>query len=202
MAANKSVKKTTSSKQSNRTTSSSMQSKKKPSKFQIGMVIGGITAAAAALFVAPKLADPKKRKELTKKINSLKKSLAPSNIDQTVKNIFGESTAQTKKIYNQAKEGVTLKIAALKDSETLDSKKYAAIVNQVVDVVKKEYAHESKRVGKLKQQLLEDWKKLDAEKKKTLAKNPAVKKTVTKKTVVKTTVVKKSPAKKRTSSKK
>lgn len=170
---------------------------KKPSKLQIGMVIGGITAAAAALFVAPKLADPKKRKELTKKVKELKRKLAISNIDQKVREIFGESTAQTKKIYGQAKEGVALKIAALKESETLDSKKYVIIVNQVLDVIKKEYSHESKRLGKLKEQLLEDWKKLESEKKKRPAKKSAAKKSKTKN--VATT---KSPAKKKKNTKK
>jgi len=180
------------------------QTTKKPSvssNVKIGLVVGGLAAAAVALFVAPKI-DQKKRKEIAKKAKQIKKKIGSVKIDETVKDIFGETSTQSKKIYEAAKDGVALKIAQVQDAVgPVSREKYAGIVSDVVEVIKKEYAQESKRVRKLKDQLLKDWSKLDSSKKKTPAKKTVTKKTVVKKTTVTKSVSKKPAAKKKSTKK-
>jgi gas vesicle protein len=147
-----------------------MSDKKKSSNLGVGIAvgtaIGAAAGAAAALLLAPQ-SGKKTRKDIQKKVNVLRKKLEDAELDEKVKDIFGDVTDEAREIYKGAKEGLIHRLADLKEAvEDIDYGKYQDAVEDVVTVARKKLSHHIKDADKLKNNLLKEWKKLNSHKKK------------------------------------
>lgn len=143
-----------------------MADDQKSNKFGIGLAVGAILGGIAALFLTPTTGE-ENRKLVAKKIKELEKLLADEHLDEKVKEIFGEVTDEAKDLYLKAKKEIIKKLAELKETiESIDKKKYEEVVRETVDILKKEAKHGGKEMEKLKEELMNEWKKLEPAKKK------------------------------------
>lgn len=155
--------------------------KNKPSKLGVGLAIGGAIGAAAALLFAPK-SGRQNRKKIAQEAVLIRKKLADAKIDERLMDIFGETTDQSKNTYHSAKNGLIERLALIKGAATdIDYKKYLGAVDDVIKIVKKEFVKDSKKVQKLKQAFVGDYKKLGAPAKKKSSKKKSPAKKTTKK---------------------
>lgn len=135
-------------------------SDQKKSKFGLGLIIGTVIGAITALFVAPKTGK-EMREEAKKKIDELKKLLEEHQVDEKVREIFGEVTEEAKALYLKAKEWLVEELAQLKETiENIDWEEYRQSVDKVMVRVKKETKKGAKEIEKLKKQLLKEWDKM------------------------------------------
>lgn len=138
----------------------------KPSKFGIGLLIGSVLGGLAALFLTPTTGE-ENRKLVAEKVRELEKLLAEGDLDKKVKEVFGEATEEAKALYVKAKKDVIKKLSELKETiESIDKKRYEEVVHETVEILKKDAKREAKHMEKLKEALLEEWKKLEVKKKK------------------------------------
>ena len=138
--------------------------KKSGSFFGLGLVLGSVLGGLTAFFLSPK-SGKENREEVAKKIQELKKLLEEKQIDEIVKDIFGEVTAEAKKAYLGAKEMLIHKLALLKENvKDINKDKYLLLLEEVIAEFKKEAKHTGKVAERLKEQLSSDWKKLNKEK--------------------------------------
>lgn len=132
----------------------------KKSGLGIGILIGTVLGGLTALFLSPK-SGAANRKEVAKKLNQLKKLFHDTEIDEKVKEIFGEVTAEATNIYVQAKEWLVEELAQMKEAiENIDKEKYEKAVNKVIKKVQYEVKKDIKELEKLKRQLMKEWSKL------------------------------------------
>lgn len=130
------------------------------SKFSAGLVIGAVLGGLSAFLLSPK-SGKENRKLLMKKVKELKETLGDTNIQETVQEIFGDVSEESMKMYKSAKKDLAERLDGLKDQiEDFDQDKYAAMVEDVVEDVKKQVKGSSKHVEKLRGYLLDNWDKL------------------------------------------
>lgn len=138
----------------------------KSSKFGLGILFGTLLGGLAALFLSPTTGE-ENRKLVAKKVAELEKILEEGDLDKKVKEIFGEATEEAKTIYLKSKKDIIKKLSELKETiESIDKKKYEEVVQETVDILKKEFKRETRQMEKLKEELLKEWKKLEVKKKK------------------------------------
>lgn len=142
------------------------QDQKTASKFGVGLLLGTVLGGLAALFLTP-TTGKQNRELLAKKMKELEETLADSNLEKKVKEIFGEATEEARSLYLEAKQQVIKKLAELKETiENIDREKYEQVVKETVTILKKEAKREGKDMERLKESLLKEWKKLEVKKKK------------------------------------
>ena len=130
------------------------------SKFGLGLVLGTIVGGITAFFLSPN-SGKKNREEAAKKIKKLQKMLEEKDIDEIVKEIFGNASAESKKLFLQAKEELIAKIADLKETiENVDKDEFMEMVDEVVDKVQSGAKREVKEMKKLKEYLAKEWNKM------------------------------------------
>jgi len=133
---------------------------KKSSKLGLGLLIGTVLGGLAAFFFSPKSGE-ENRELVAKKVKQLEKLLKEKEIDKKAKEIFGEVSDETVKLYNQAKTWLIEELAQLKEAvENIDKEKYTKAVDQVMKKVQKEMKKDAKELEKLKKQLMKEWGKL------------------------------------------
>lgn len=137
-----------------------MSDSKSSNKFGIGLLFGTVIGGLAALFLSPSTG--KENRELVaKKIKELEKLLAESNIEEKVKEIFGEVTEEATSVYKKAKKEFIKELAEVKDTvASLDKEKVEKVAKNTVEIIKKEVKHEGREMEKLKSELAKEWKKL------------------------------------------
>ena len=135
-------------------------SDKKDSKFSAGLLIGAVLGGAAALFLSPK-SGKENRKLVAKKIKELQETLNDTELQKTVKEIFGDVTDEGKKMYKEARKDLAKRLEGIQDKlEDFDHEKYTAMVGDVVEDVKGQVKGSSKHIDSLKKYLLDNWQKL------------------------------------------
>ncbi len=143
-----------------------MSDTNKSSKFGIGLLLGTVVGGLAALFLSPNSGE-ENRKLIAKKVKELEKLLEDAELDKKVKEIFGEVSEEAKDIYKKTKKELIKRLSELKETvENIDREKYEKVVNETVEIIKKEVKKEGKEMEKLKDELLKEWKKLEIKKKK------------------------------------
>jgi len=143
-----------------------MSDSKSPSKFGLGLFFGALIGGLTAFFFSPS-SGPENREMVAKKIKELEKLLADRNLEEKVKDIFGEATEEAKTEYKKAKKSFIKTLAETKGTiESLDKEKVKEVAQETVDILKKEVKHEGKEMEKLKEELAKEWKKLSPKAKK------------------------------------
>ena len=98
---------------------------------------------------------------VAKKAAELKKLMEEKEIDKKVEAIFGEVSDEAKELYLKAKELLIQKLAELKEAvEHIDKEKYMEAVEDTMKTVEKEFKKDSKKLAKLKNELVGEWEKL------------------------------------------
>jgi len=142
----------------------------KASKFGLGLLVGTLLGGVAAFFLSP-TSGPENRKMVADKVKELEKLLADKELDKKLKEIFGEVTEEAETLYKKAKKMIIQRLAELKESiDSINKEKYTEIVHETVDIIKKEAKKEGREMDRLKEELLKEWKKLQAVEPKKLAK--------------------------------
>lgn len=141
-----------------------MADTKSSSKFGLGLLFGTIIGGLTAFFLSP-TSGPENQKLVAKKIKELEKLFADSNLEEKVKEIFGEATEEATAVYKKAKKTFIKTLAEAKGTiESLDKEKVSEVAHETVEILKKEVKHEGKEMEKLKAELSKEWKKLSAKK--------------------------------------
>ncbi len=140
------------------------------SNLGLGIIIGAAIGAVTALFMSPKTGK-EMRKVAGKKIKKLKKMLDDGELQDRIKYMYGEVTDESMRIYREARTELIKKIDAVK--EEIDDKKYAELVDEVMEQLKTQASIAKDKLVTLKGQLMDEWNE-DAE---DIEDMPKVKKT-------------------------
>lgn len=133
---------------------------KKSALFGLGLALGAVIGGVAAFFFAPE-GGKEHREMVAKKIKELEKKLKDAELDKKVKEIFGEVSEQATSTFKKVKKEVIAKVAVVQvKMKKIDKEKYMEILDQVFTELKKDAIHTEKILGKLKEQLATDWKKI------------------------------------------
>lgn len=133
------------------------------SKFGAGIVLGALLGGAAAFFLSPK-SGKENREMAKKKLEAWKKRYEGKTPDEIAKEIFGEASAQGKKLYEQAQKEMNKRLDEIKKSaDDIDHKKYQKVVDDVIARLKDEKDATKERVAALKDYLMERWEFVQAE---------------------------------------
>ena len=132
---------------------------RRSSKFGLGLLLGAVGGALAGIFLSPK-SGKAMRKDAKKKYDELMKLMKDKEVDKKVKAIFGNVTAESKKLYEQVKEELISRLAQMK--KDIDKNTYVKQVENVVDSLKSPLSKQSVSAAKkLKDSLSKDWTKLE-----------------------------------------
>ena len=131
----------------------------KKSNLGIGIVIGAALGAIAATFITPKTGK-EMRKVATKKMKKIKKMLDEGELQERIKYMYGEVTDESMKMYREARTELIKKIDQVK--EEIDDKKYAELVDEVMEQLKSHASVAKEKLITLKGQLMDEWNE-DAE---------------------------------------
>jgi gas vesicle protein len=124
--------------------------------FMVGIIAGGV----AALFLAT---DEKgaTKKQVRSQVAKAKSKVKEVSDSERVKEIFGKSTAEAKRMYAVASSSLKTKVGEIKEQyEKIDKKRYTDAVSQVVAEFKKNNRTTSAELNKLKTYFLEDYERL------------------------------------------
>ena len=127
----------------------------KKSNLGIGIVIGAALGAIAATFITPK-SGKEMRKVASSKMKKIKKMLDEGELQERIRYMYGEVTDEGMKLYREARTELVKKIDAVK--EEIDDKKYAELVDEVMDHLKSRAALAKEKLATLKGQLMDEWK--------------------------------------------
>ncbi len=137
-----------------------MSDSKSSNKFGLGLLFGTLVGGLAAFFLSP-TSGRENRELVAKKIKELEKLLADSNIEEKVKEIFGEVTEEATSTYKKAKKEFIKELADVKETVAgLDKEKVEKVAKNTVEIIKKEAKHEGREMEKLRNELAKEWKKL------------------------------------------
>lgn len=129
----------------------------------VGAVVGAAAGAAAALLLAPKSGE-ETRHDLEKKAKQIREWLEDQELDEKVKEVFGDVTHEAREIYGHAREGVIQRLADLKEAvEDIDYDKYKEAVADVVRIARERVVDGADRAERLRGALMREWKKIERE---------------------------------------
>lgn len=138
----------------------------KKSKFGLGLIVGVIGGALAGIFLSPK-SGRENREAVSKKINELKEAMDKGELQEKVKEIFGDVSDRSVKFYNEARDEVMSRLDTLRDrAEDIDRDKYIKLVNQSIDDLKEKNKLPGDKLKKIKDYFIADWNKLTKSSKK------------------------------------
>ncbi len=123
------------------------------SRFGIGLVVGSVIGGIAALLLSPK-SGKENREVLNKKMAGWKKMWESGELEKKVKEVFGDFSEESVKIYATARERV---MQGIEEMRHMDGDDYAKLVQQVIDDVKKTTKISVEKLKKLQSSLIRDW---------------------------------------------
>jgi gas vesicle protein len=129
------------------------------SKFGIGLVVGTVLGGLAALLFTP-TTGKETREMAAKKLKELQAMIEEGKIDDKVREIFGDVTSDSVKLYAQSREILLARLDEMKKKvEVIDKGKYMAIVDEIVSKSKSDMKVPGESISKLKDYLVADWGK-------------------------------------------
>ncbi len=136
-------------------------SKNKGGMFLAG-IIGALAGAVGGLLLAPQ-SGKETRKDIVKLASKISKNLKneASETTKQIKDVFGKVTDDATAKYNEVKNSVAGKVAALKTAgEEIDSVKYGRVVDDVVEEFKSDLKATKTGASKIAEYLKKDWDKV------------------------------------------
>ncbi|MFA6250357.1 MAG: YtxH domain-containing protein [Candidatus Shapirobacteria bacterium] len=131
-------------------------------KFFLAGIMGAIAGAIGGLLLAPQ-SGKETRAEITAIANKILKEIKGSlkETEGKAKEVFGDTTKGAVDKYNEVRETVAGKVAAVKKAgNQIDRSKYGMIVDDVVEEFKGDIPSAKKGAEKLAGQLKKDWDKV------------------------------------------
>lgn len=129
--------------------------------FMAGL-LGAIAGAVGGLLLAPKSGKETRRQisnlamELANKVKAESKETA-----SRVKDIYGKTTDDAKRRYDEVRNAVLAKVATLKTAgKEIDKEKYAVLVDEVVADFKSDLTSTKDGAMKITKYLKKDWEKV------------------------------------------
>lgn len=139
----------------------SMKNQEKSSKFGLGMIVGLISGALAGLFLAPK-SGRRLRANVLKKARQIRKQLEDTNVDEVINEIFENVSEQSRTLFFQIKDTISVQLAELQESvENIDKEKYLRVVRSVLDQFREKKELTEDQIERVKRHLEEDFVKLN-----------------------------------------
>jgi len=133
--------------------------KKSPSVFGLGLVIGTVIGGLTAFFLSPH-SGKENREEVMARLKAFKKMLDQADIPAHVKEIYGETTKESVKLYTQVRKDLSKRITDVKETVAdIDPEKYVHLIEDSVEHVRKELDETVERADKLKAYLVKNWSK-------------------------------------------
>jgi gas vesicle protein len=136
-------------------------SKSKGNFFLAGL-IGALAGAVGGLLLAPK-SGKETRKDIVNLAADISKKIKTetSETKARVKDVFGKVTDDATEKYNEIKNSVVGKLAAVKTAgENIDKEKYSKVVDEVVSDFKDDLSATKSGAEKLMAYLKKDWEKV------------------------------------------
>lgn len=136
-------------------------SKNKGSFFLAG-ILGAAAGAIGGLLLAPK-SGKATRKDIVKLANDISKKIKTESVEtkERVEEVFGKATDEAMAKYNEIKDTVVTKVAALKTAGTsIDKDKYTKVVEEVVTDFKSDLKETKSGASKISAYLIKDWNKV------------------------------------------
>lgn len=124
--------------------------------------MGAVAGAVGGLLFAPQ-SGKKTRAEITSMAARILKEVkvGAKDTEEKVKEVFGEKTKEAVDKYNEIRESVAGKVAAVKKAgNQIDRAKYGMIVDDVVAEFKDDIPNAKKGMERLSDQLKKDWEKV------------------------------------------
>lgn len=132
----------------------------KKNNLGVGVVIGTIIGGVAAFLLSSK-----ENRELAKrKLNELKLMWQDEKTQEKVREIFGTVTEEGKKAYAIAKTEITKRLDAMGVDE-VDRAKYRVMVEDALDVVRRETKETTDQLAKLRDYLMTRYNQVEPEEK-------------------------------------
>jgi len=136
-------------------------SKNKSSFFLAGL-LGAVAGAIGGLLLAPQ-SGKETRKDIVRLANQISKDIK-TGVGETKKRvaeIFGKATDETVAKYNEIRNSIIAKIAALKTAGTaIDKEKYTRVVDEVISEFKSDFSDTKNGALKIAGFLKKDWDKV------------------------------------------
>lgn len=136
-------------------------SKNKGGFFLAGL-LGAVAGAVGGLLLAPK-SGQETRQDIVKLANRISKNIK-TETDETakrVRDIYGKATEEAVVKYNNVKNTVVGKVAALKTAgNEINKEKYSKVVEDVVGEFKSDFSATKTGALKLTEYLKKDWEKV------------------------------------------
>jgi gas vesicle protein len=133
---------------------------KNKSGFGFGMIFGVLAGAVAGLLLSPKTGK-QNRELIMKKAKELEKKLEDQHLDKKMKEFVGDTTEETKEVYEKVKSEVIKDLSELKDKiDDIDKEKYVETVKDVIERTKEDHEIPKAKLEKIKKMLEKDWSKL------------------------------------------
>lgn len=126
---------------------------KKASRFGLGLVIGSVIGSIAGLLLSPRTGK-QNRAMFNKKMKEWKKMMESGELESKVKEIFGDVSDESVRMYATVREQVMQGIETLKH---MDGDDYARMVQNVIDEVKKGGKLNAVKMRRLKESFIKDW---------------------------------------------
>lgn len=126
------------------------QHKDSGSKMSAGIIFGAIVGGLTAYFFSPR-SGKENRAMLKKKVQDITTILEEGQVQDRVKEIYGDFSEQGKKAYSVAKKELDSRLKEVKEMvDDIDTEKYSAIIDDVMDRVHEETEESVDRIAKLK----------------------------------------------------
>ena len=129
-----------------------------------GFFIGGLVGAGLAFFLSPR-SGPENRRFVTAKAQAIKDRIQGQveDITEIVAEIFGEVSATTISLYEDARALLASQIATLQDNlEEIDRQKYLDSVDHVIALLGKDKKNSPQNLTQLKKYWTKNWRKIAA----------------------------------------
>lgn len=126
----------------------------KKNNFGAGILLGAAIGAVAALFLTPKTGK-ENRKLAQQKFNELRDFIESKEAEKRAREIFGNVSEQSKKMYEQMKVEMNSRMDQMKTAiDTFDTAQYQKVVDEILVNVRKQVEMSSEQVEKAKAYML------------------------------------------------
>lgn len=130
--------------------------------FFLAGLFGAMAGAIGGLLLAPQ-SGKATRRDIVKLANNISKKIKTESVEtkKRVEEVFGKVTDEAVAKYNEVKDAVVAKVAAVKTAGVaIDKDKYAKVVDDVVTEFKSDFEDTKSGATKIAGYLKKDWDKV------------------------------------------